>query len=42
MALSKQKIDPRLKINNDTGFGTNASSYGGRFINRVETLNLRK
>lgn len=42
MALSKQKIDPRLKINNDTGFGTNASSYGGRFINRDGTFNLRK
>ncbi|HVS98293.1 MAG TPA: ion channel [Puia sp.] len=42
MALSKQKIDPRLKINNDTGFGTNASSYGGRFINRDGPFNLRK
>lgn len=42
MALSKQKIDPRLKINNDTGFGTNAANYGGRFINRDGTFNLRK
>jgi inward rectifier potassium channel len=41
MALSK-KIDPKLKINNDTGFGTNAGSYGGRFINRDGTFNLRK
>ncbi|HXB95081.1 MAG TPA: ion channel [Puia sp.] len=41
MALSK-KIDPLLKTNNDTGFGTNASSYGGRFINRDGTFNLRK
>jgi inward rectifier potassium channel len=41
MGLSK-KIDPFLKTNNDTGFGTNASSYGGRFINRDGTFNLRK
>jgi inward rectifier potassium channel len=41
MAFSK-KIDPFLKINNDTGFGTNASNYGGRFINRDGTFNLRK
>jgi inward rectifier potassium channel len=41
MALSR-KIDPYLKINNDTGFGNNASSYGGRFINRDGSFNLRK
>jgi len=41
MALSK-KIDPYLKINNDTGFGNNASNYGGRFINRDGSFNLRK
>jgi inward rectifier potassium channel len=41
MALSK-KIDPLLKTNNDTGFGTNAASYGGRFINRDGTFNLQK
>jgi len=41
MALSK-KIDPYIKPNNDTGFGTNASSYGGRFINRDGTFNIRK
>src|ERR1700748_1405065 len=41
MALSK-RIDPSLKTNNDTGFGTNAASYGGRFINRDGTFNLRK
>jgi inward rectifier potassium channel len=41
MAFSK-KIDPFLKINNDTGFGTNAANYGGRFINRDGTFNLRK
>ena len=37
-----KKIDPLLKPNNDTGFGTNASNYGGRFINRDGTFNLRK
>ena len=41
MAASK-KIDPFLKTNNDTGFGNNASNYGGRFINRDGTFNLRK
>src|SRR6201996_5275106 len=41
MAQAK-KIDPHIKINNDTGFGNNASNYGGRFINRDGTFNLRK
>jgi len=41
MALNK-RIDPYIKPNNDTGFGTNASSYGGRFINRDGTFNIRK
>lgn len=35
-------INPNLKTNNDTGFGTNADNYGGRFINRDGTFNLRK
>jgi inward rectifier potassium channel len=39
---STTKIDPHLKTNNDTGFGTNAANYGGRFINRDGTFNLRK
>ena len=30
------------RVNNDTGFGTNAASYGGRFINRDGTFNLRR
>ena len=42
MALSKKQIDPLLKTNNDTGFGINAANYGGRFINRDGTFNLRK
>lgn len=39
---STTKIDPFLKPNNDTGFGTNAANYGGRFINRDGTFNIRK
>ena len=41
MALLK-KINPFSKPNNDTGFGSNASSYGGRFINRDGTFNIDK
>jgi inward rectifier potassium channel len=41
MALGK-RINPFLKSNNDTGFGFNASSYGGRFINKDGSFNLRK
>jgi inward rectifier potassium channel len=37
-----QRINPFSKVNNDTGFGNNASSYGGRFINRDGSFNLRK
>jgi inward rectifier potassium channel len=38
----RKKINPYLKTNNDTGFGINASDYGGRFINRDGSYNLRK
>ena len=38
----RKRVNPFSKQNNDTGFGTNASSYGGRFINRDGTFNLRK
>src|SRR5436190_15886904 len=41
MALLKN-INPFSRINNDTGFGTNASGYGGRFINRDGSFNLRR
>jgi len=41
MALIK-RINPFSKVNNDTGFGTNAGDYGGRFVNRDGTFNLRK
>ncbi|HEY4150177.1 MAG TPA: ion channel [Chitinophagaceae bacterium] len=42
--MSLHKRSGRLSpINNDTGFGSNASSYGsGRFINRDGTFNMRK
>jgi inward rectifier potassium channel len=39
---TRKRINPTIKTNNDTGFGTNASSYGGRFINRDGSYNLRK
>src|SRR6478752_5288116 len=41
MALLK-KINPFSKQNDDTGFGNNASNYGGRFINRDGTFNIDK
>ncbi|MEO6315329.1 MAG: ion channel [Chitinophagaceae bacterium] len=41
MALLK-RVNPFSKINNDTGFGTNAADYGGRFVNRDGSFNLRK
>ncbi len=41
MATGK-KINPFLRSNNDTGFGTNASNYGGRFINKDGSFNLKK
>jgi inward rectifier potassium channel len=37
-----KRVNPFLKTNNDTGFGTNVSSYGGRFINRDGSYNLKK
>ena len=38
----RKRINPFSKTNNDTGFGTNVSSYGGRFINRDGSYNLEK
>ncbi|HEX5169168.1 MAG TPA: hypothetical protein VFW11_08325 [Cyclobacteriaceae bacterium] len=34
-------INPFSRVNNDTGFGTR-DNYGGRFINRDGTFNIRK
>lgn len=42
MPTITKKIDPFIKTNNDTGFGTNASNVGGRFINRDGSFNTRK
>ncbi len=41
MSLPK-RANPFSKVNNDTGFGTNTRDYGGRFVNRDGTFNLRK
>ena len=35
-------INKDLKSENNTGFGTNANSYGGRFINKDGTANIQK
>ncbi len=37
-----KSANPFLKANNDTGFGSNPGSYGGRFINRDGSFNLRR
>ena len=37
-----KSANPFLKPNNDTGFGSNPNSYGGRFINKDGTFNLRR
>ena len=37
-----KSANPYLKPNNDTGFGSNPGSYGGRFINKDGTFNLRR
>ena len=37
-----KSANPYLKPNNDTGFGNNPNSYGGRFINKDGSLNLKR
>ncbi len=37
-----RKINARAKADANTGFGTNASSYGGRFITKNGNANVRK
>jgi len=39
---SFKKYNPSLKTNNDTGFGSNADNFGGRFINKDGSFNLRR
>lgn len=41
MALLKS-INIKAKADKSTGFGTNASSYGGRFVNKNGTANVEK
>lgn len=37
-----KKINSKAKADSNTGFGTNASSYGGRFITKNGNANVRK
>lgn len=39
---TKKNINPFLKSNNDTGFGSNTENYGGRFINKDGSFNVKK
>lgn len=41
MALLR-RINQKAKADENTGFGTNANSYGGRFINKNGTANIEK
>src|SRR6478672_11852430 len=41
MAFSK-KINAKAKASSNTGFGTNASSYGARFVTKSGNANVRK
>ena len=41
MLLGK-KINSKAKVEANTGFGTNASSYGGRFVTKSGNANVRK
>ncbi|WP_337967115.1 ion channel [uncultured Flavobacterium sp.] len=41
MALLK-KINHRVEADKNSGFGTNAGSYGGRFVNKNGTPNIEK
>jgi inward rectifier potassium channel len=40
MAITRRQAE--FKSNEDTGFGTNPDNYGGRFVNRDGTFNVRK
>lgn len=41
MASVKQRKPAVTGSNNDTGFGSNANSYGGRFVNKDGSFNVR-
>ena len=38
----RKKINSKAKTDSNTGFGTNASSYGGRFVTKSGNANVRK
>ncbi|MEC4005253.1 ion channel [Flavobacterium sp. SUN052] len=38
----RKKINSNAKTDSNTGFGTNASSYGGRFVTKSGNANVRK
>jgi inward rectifier potassium channel len=40
MAITRRQVE--LKSNEDTGFGTNPDNYGGRFVNRDGSFNVKK
>jgi len=40
--MATHRFNPTLKSNNDTGFGSNTNTVGGRFINKDGTFNMRK
>jgi inward rectifier potassium channel len=40
MAITRRHVE--FKSNEDTGFGTNPDNYGGRFVNRDGSFNVRK
>ncbi|GAA4772351.1 MULTISPECIES: ion channel [Flavobacterium] len=42
MSVLKNRINKKKKANKQTGFGTNASNYGGRFINKDGSANVKK
>ena len=41
MAFLKN-INAKAEANENTGFGTNANSYGGRFVNKDGSANIEK
>ena len=41
MAIHR-RFSSRLKVNNDTGFGSSTTSVGGRFVNKDGSFNLKK
>lgn len=41
MASIRRKQEELIASNNDTGFGSNASGYGGRFVNKDGTFNVK-